>query len=114
MQELGAFLKECRSMRHLSLKKVYTLSGIADSKLSRVERGETKLLTPQELKSLSDLYQTGIVPLFLMAGYLTESDLIDYQHGFSNAALLTNEEHDVIQKEIQLFTAGRETGKYDI
>lgn len=79
MSSLGAYLKEMRNKCHLSLKDVQEQCGVTDSKLSRLERGEGKTLAPYELKKLAQLYGIGVVPLYIMAGYLDKSDLSAYQ-----------------------------------
>ena len=86
MSSLGAYLKEMRNKCHLSLKDVQEQCGVTDSKLSRLERGEGKTLAPYELKKLAQLYGIGVVPLYIMAGYLDKSDLSAYQLMKSNRA----------------------------
>lgn len=113
MSNLGAYLKEMRNKCHLSLKDVHEQCGVTDSKLSRLERGEGKLLDPCELKKLAQLYKISIVPLYIMAGYLDESDLSDYQLVFQNANLLNEEERLSIQTQINLFTKGRQVSDND-
>ena len=106
VKDIGTYLKQERQKRNLSQKDVQRLSGITDSKLSRQERGE-KALSPDELKKLARLYDISAVTLFMMAGYLDESDLADYQTVFKNAILLSEEETANIQEEINLYTKGR-------
>ena len=106
MKDLGTYLKEKRIQNNLSMKDVFDQTGITDSKLSRQERG-SKTLQPDELKKLASLYHISAVPLFVMAGYLDETDLIDYQTGFQGAGLLNNAERESIQTQINLLTKGR-------
>lgn len=114
MMEIGAYLKQKRQTLNLSLSAVYAQTGITDSKLSRIERGEGRLLDLNELKKLSELYQINLVSLYLMTGYLTENDLLDYRFGFDGAALLTKEELESIQTQINLLTKGRTVSNNDI
>ena len=107
MTALGDSLKRRRNELSLSLNDVYNRTGITDSKLSRIERGEGRPLDPTELKKLAELYHVSLVSLYLMAGYLTENDLDDYRFGFDGASLLTQEERESIQTQINLFTKGR-------
>lgn len=107
MNSLGTYLKEMRNKCHLSLKDVQEQCGVTDSKLSKLERGKGKILSPQELKKLAHLYGIGIVPLYIMAGYLDESDLLAYQLVFDNAGLLNEEERQSVQTQINLLTKGR-------
>ena len=104
---LGTQLKNARNTNQLSLKDVKELCGIADSKLSRVERGGKEKLRPDELKKLADLYDLNIVELYILAGYLAEEDLTQYQLVFENTSLLTDEEKQSIQTQINLFAKRR-------
>lgn len=108
MSDIGNYLKKARNNCHLSLKDVYDRCGVTDSKLSRMERGEGKPLDAAELRKLAQLYGIGVVPIYIMAGYLNESDLSDYQLVFKNTDLLTEEEKQSIQTQIDLFTKGRQ------
>lgn len=105
---IGSYLKQARHNCHLSLKDVHALCGVTDSKLSRMERGEGKSLDPSDLRKLAGLYGLDLISLFIMAGYLSKSDLTDYQLFFKNAGLLNEEERQSIQTQIDLFTKGRQ------
>lgn len=107
MSNIGNYLKQSRNNCHLSLKDVHDRCGVTDSKLSRMERGEGKTLEPLELRKLAHLYGIDVIPLYIMAGYLDESDLSDYQRVFKNTDLLNEEEKQSIQTQIDLFTKGR-------
>ena len=104
---LGTQLKTARNKQQLSLKDVKELCGIADSKLSRVERGGKEKLRPDELKGLADLYGLNVIELYILAGYLSEDDLTQYQLVFDNAECLTDEEKQSIQTQINLFVKRR-------
>ena len=108
MNDIGNYLKKARNNCHLSLKDVYDRCGVTDSKLSRMERGEGKPLDAAELRKLAQLYGIGVVPIYIMAGYLDESELSDYQIVFKNTDLLNEEEKQSIQTQIDLFTKGRQ------
>lgn len=108
MSNIGNYLKQSRNNCHLSLKDVHDRCGVTDSKLSRMERGEGKTLEPLELRKLAHLYGIDVIPLYIMAGYLDESDLSDYQRVFKNTDLLNEEEKQSIQTQIDLFTKGRQ------
>lgn len=110
MNEIGSYLKRIRNEHHLSLKDVYERCGITDSKLSRMERGEGEPLNPLELKKLAQVYEISIISIYIKAGYLNKSDLSDYQFVFKNAALLSEDEKQSVQTQIDLFTKGRKAG----
>ena len=107
MSKIGTYLKEARNQRSLSLKDVYERCGVTDSKLSRMERGEGKPLDATELRKLAKLYGINVIPLYLMAGYLDDSDLSEYQLVFKHTDLLDDEEMQSIQTQIDLLTKGR-------
>lgn len=105
---LGEYLKEIRLQKKLSLKDVYKLTGISDSKLSRIENGTNASdPAPSILQSLSNLYSINLIELYRMAGYLDEEALSSYKQVFHNVNLLTEDERNHIQAQIDLFTKGR-------
>ncbi len=108
MSYIGNYLKGARKKCHLSLKDVQDRCGVTNSRLSRMERGAGKPLDATELRKLARLYGIGVVPIYIMAGYLDESDLSDYQLIFKNTDLLNEEEKQSIQTQIDLFTKGRQ------
>jgi len=107
MVEIGAYLKEQRKRCGITLNTVHERTGITDSRLSRLERGEGNSLEAGELRKLACIYRIPVVHLFVIAGYLEESDLQDYQYGFLNAHLLSDEERANIQTQINLLTKER-------
>ena len=91
MDSLGDYLKEARIRQGLSLKDVYRETGISDSRLSRIENGSTAFL----------------VDLLINAGYLDAEALSSYERVFRNVDLLSDDERNHIQEQIDLFTKGR-------
>ena len=108
MVALGAYLKEVRRKQNLSLKDVYKATGISDSKLSRIENG-TNVSDPAPgiLQILSKLYNINLIELYCIAGYLDEEALSSYEQVFQSVDLLTEDERNHIQTQIDLFTKGR-------
>ena len=105
---LGAYLKRIRLQQGLSLKDVYKKTGISDSKLSRIENGANVSETaPSILQGLSKLYNINLIELYRMAGCLDEEALSSYERVFKNVDLLTEDERNHIQEQIDLFTKGR-------
>lgn len=108
MIALGEFLKGIRLQQKLSLKDVYKATGISDSKLSRVENGtNVSNPSPSILQTLSKLYNINLIELYRIAGYLDEEALSSYEQVFQNVDLLTEDERNHIQAQIDLFTKGR-------
>ena len=104
MKRLGEELKKIRRNLNFSLNDVYNKTGIHDSVLSHIEKGETQNPAPATLKKLAELYDVNVISLYLLCGYLDENDLAEYQRCFSGVALLTEEEKDLVQKQIDIFT----------
>lgn len=114
MVTIGNYLKRARNDCHLSLKDVHNQCGVTDSKLSRMERGEGRALNPIDLHKIAHLYGISVIPLFIMAGYLNENDLAEYQLVFKNTDLLNEEEKQSIQTQINLLTKGRQVNSNGI
>lgn len=108
MDGLGEYLKSIRLAKGISLKEVYKQTGISDSKLSRIENGNNASETaPSILQSLARLYDINLVELYIRAGYLDEEALSSYQKVFNHVDLLSEDERNHIQTQIDLFTKGR-------
>lgn len=108
MVSLGEYLRETRLQQDLSLKDVYKETGISDSKLSRIENDANVSNTaPVILQTLAKLYNINLIELYCMAGYLDEESLSSYERVFQNVDLLTKDERNHIQEQIDLFTKGR-------
>lgn len=108
MIALGEYLKGIRLQREFSLKDVYKETGISDSKLSRIENGTNMSEpSPSILRALSKLYNINLIDLYRMAGYMDEEALSSYKRVFQNVDLLTEDERNHIQEQIDLFTKGR-------
>lgn len=108
MVALGEYLKGIRLQQELSLKDVYKATGISDSKLSRIENATNASdPAPSILQALSKLYNINLIELYCMAGYLDEEALSSYERVFQNVDLLTEDERNHIQAQIDLFTKGR-------
>ncbi len=108
MNGLGTMLRELRKDAGMSLKDVYKAVGISDSKLNRIENGtNASEAAPSILKALAKLYNVNLVDLYLAAGYLDDEALSSYERTFSGVDLLTDDEKQHIQKQIDLFTKGR-------
>ncbi len=113
MDELREYLRMIREQKNLSLKDVEEKTNIANSTLSRFEKGTQKRLSAYYLKLLAELYEINTIDLFLMAGYLDEKDLKSYTQVFKGTSYLTPEEKEHIQKQIDLFNKNRKEAKND-
>lgn len=108
MDKLGDYLKKARIRQGLSLKDVYRKTGISDSRLSRIENGATAFeVGPSSTKALAKLYKINLVDFLINAGYLDAEALSAYEQVFRNVDLLSDDERNHIQEQIDLFTKGR-------
>lgn len=107
MPSLGEALREARAKTGMSLLQVSKITGITNSRLSRMEHNKTAC-SLDELKSLIDCYGTPAIELFLKTGYLTPADLQDYARVFDRAEELLPDEREQIQRLIDLFLRGRQ------
>jgi transcriptional regulator with XRE-family HTH domain len=106
VSNLGERLKKSREKCGLSLKKVYEITGITDSRLSKMERGQITC-TPDDLKKLAHLYNIHLIPLYVLAGYLNEEDIKEYQFVFQGVSSLDEEEMQHIQAQIDFLNKKR-------
>ena len=108
MNVLSDYLKKSRERSGLSLKDVQNRTGISNSRLCRIEKGFLNSdIPPKDLRLLAEVYGEDLVSLYLLAGYLTENDLLSYTQVFKRAGLLKNDERRNVQEQIDLFTKGR-------
>lgn len=70
--KLGAYLKEVRNNKGLSLRDVGTQTGISASYINRVEKGERKQISTTMLQKFSDFYKIPVLELYKIAGINTE------------------------------------------
>jgi len=99
MSHFGEKLKEYRDKRGLSLKQVNEGTGITNSRLSKIERGQIEC-PPRDLRKLAQLYDIQAILLFIEAGYLHEEDVRDYKFVFEGVLELDETEREHIQSEI--------------
>jgi transcriptional regulator with XRE-family HTH domain len=69
MSEIGAYLKEIREKRKLTLRKVQELTGVSNAYLSQVETGKIKKPSPKVLHKLADCFKIQYERLLKLTGY---------------------------------------------
>ena len=106
MEALGNYIRELRIKSGYSQKKIHDEIGITDSQQSRIERGLNQEISPLLLKKIATFYDTNVIDLYLLAGWISENDLKSFQRIFKYAELLTDNQKKNIQEEINLFTQG--------
>lgn len=72
--ELGNYLRQLRTQKRLSLRKVQELSGVSGSYLSQVEQRKRQP-TADLLKKIASTYGTSVKDLLTRAGYLNEPEV---------------------------------------
>ncbi|WP_418582885.1 helix-turn-helix domain-containing protein [Holdemanella porci] len=101
MKSIGETLKKARIKSGYSQKQAAKKIGITDSRLSKMER-DLNPCPPREIKELALLYNTPVIDLYISAGYLTVSDLDEYQMVFHGVENLDEKERSHIQEGINL------------
>lgn len=84
--ELGAYLKESRERKDISLREVEKLTDIGYSHLSMIENGKRNV-TPALLKNLSKIYSIDYIDLLEKAGFI---DLAEKEKIENNKATSSN------------------------
>lgn len=107
MSDFGKRLKAYREMLGLSLKQVTEQTGITNSRLSKIERGRLNC-PPADLKKLAKVYDVQLVSLYLEAGYMDSSDLMEYQLCFKGINKLDNDEKQHIQEQIDFMISRKQ------
>ena len=106
MDEIGTVLRRLRKENNYSLKDVYRLTGISDSRLSRIENND-KSPSIEDVKRLSLCYSPPLFSLLKQSGYISMDSLSTAERGFQDIPLLSEEEYEHIQHEIDIFTRER-------
>lgn len=108
MNKLGKLLRKYREEINMSLKNVSDITGITDSRLSKIENGKCSC-PASDLKKLAELYHVPVVTLFLTADYLKPEDLKEYQQVFKGTEYLNDQEKQHVQVGIDLLVGKKET-----
>ncbi len=72
MKRFGAYLRELRRAKGLSLKKVEQAAGVSNAYVSQIERGLRNPPHPEILNRLAKIYGVPARDLLIAAGYLKE------------------------------------------
>lgn len=74
VQNLGEYIRIRRTAQGMSIRELARRSGLDDSGLVRLERGDTKP-QPGTLEALAPVLKVPLAELFTCAGYTTPDDL---------------------------------------
>ena len=108
---LGAYLRQVRTERQLSLRDVQQLAKdkrlaaeLSSGYLSMLERDEIKEPSPRILHTLASIYEVGYIDLMKRARYIPDQSGIEGDQpalvAFRGASQLSEEQQDRIQRII--------------
>jgi transcriptional regulator with XRE-family HTH domain len=72
-KEFGSYLRELRKTKKLTIRQLDTYSGVSNSYISQMERGERGVPSPDILLKLSKPLGVEYAELMRVAGYITEN-----------------------------------------
>ena len=101
LDDLGAFLKNERLRRGWSQARVFQLTGVEQSKLSRIERAtNTSMLEPWEIEALAKVYEVSPTYLMEMAGYRWDAPDVSDERAIVYTYVENNEDLTDYQKQV--------------
>jgi transcriptional regulator with XRE-family HTH domain len=74
-ENFGEYLRALRLEKRYSLREVEELSGVSNSYLGLIERGQRPIPGADILKKLAPVYDVPVRDLLAVAGYLREEDI---------------------------------------
>jgi len=77
MSEFGAFIKQIRESKSLTLNQVALYSEISAAQLSRIETGKRGIPKPPTIKKISDALKYDYDELMRVAGYISSEDTVN-------------------------------------
>ncbi|MGG4470058.1 helix-turn-helix transcriptional regulator [Paenibacillus alvei] len=77
MSEFGAFIKQIRESKSLTLNQVALYSEISAAQLSRIETGKRGIPKPTTIKKISDALKYDYDELMRVAGYIGNDDTVN-------------------------------------
>ena len=75
VENFGEYLRTLRLEKRYSLREVEELSGVSNSYIGLIERGQRPIPGADILKKLAPVYDVPVRDLLATAGYLKEEDL---------------------------------------
>ena len=101
-QKLGEYLRNLRDSYNLTIREVKKMTGINTADLSRIESGLKERVNPLHLLELARIYKINVIELYLIIGYLKESEIIKYSIK-TNVQSKTEETLNKLYSEIPLY-----------
>jgi len=75
VENFGEYLRTLRTEKRLSLREVEELSGVSNSYLGLIERGQRQIPGADILKKLAPVYDVPVRDLLNAAGYLRDEEI---------------------------------------
>lgn len=111
MNELGTYIKEKRTEKGLSIRRLAELANISHTEVKRIEDGLRKQTSPQVLRSIASALGIPYEELMTAAGYIdgpaTEIAEGTVATGIKNTEDLSQEEIDQVNQYIAFLKSQR-------
>ena len=76
--KLGAYLKEKRKEKSLTIAELEARSGINRADIHRLESGQKKRLNPFQLVSLAETLEINLIELYILVGFINKKAISDF------------------------------------
>lgn len=103
----GEFVRAQRRLAQVSQRNLAKMSGVSDSYLSQLERGNYRP-SPQVVKSLAEAFGLEPRQLFMMLGFMDEDDTssLSVEHAVQMDDRLTADQKESLIRVYRSFTGG--------
>lgn len=111
MNELGTYIKEKRTEKGLSIRRLAELAAISHTEVKRIEDGLRKQTSPQVLRSIASALGVPYEDLMAAAGYIdeptAETESSTVATGIKDTEDLSQEEIDQVNQYIAFLKSRR-------
>ena len=111
MNELGTYIKEKRTEKGLSIRRLAELAAISHTEVKRIEDGLRKQTSPQVLRSIASALGVPYEDLMAAAGYIdeptAETESATMATGIKGMEDLSQEEIDQVNQYIAFLKSRR-------
>lgn len=111
MNELGTYIKEKRTEKGLSIRRLAELAAISHTEVKRIEDGLRKQTSPQVLRSIASALGVPYEDLMAAAGYIdeptAETESSTVATGIKDTGDLSQEEIDQVNQYIAFLKSQR-------
>ena len=105
LMAFGEFVRAQRRLAQVSQRNLAKMSGVSDSYLSQLERGNYRP-SPQVVKALAEAFGLEPRQLFMMLGFMDEEDTssLSVEHAIQMDERLTNDQKESLIRVYRTFT----------